>query len=398
MILTIQVPSQKQEYKVELGGDMELALLKTILEMDSKVPYAHQRVYRGNIQLADDTRSLYGYGLKHSDRLSVLIPGEAPVHIQPWLVQKMDQNNPLTVFEHMRNNPYELAHLSQNNPQLGDAVKENDLALFTRLFNEITSHQEESATKQREMRVRLASNPNDIEAKSFVDEIERMKVVNENMNHAMEYHPEAFSAVHMLYIECVVNGHKVKAFVDSGAQMTIMNEECAKRCEINQLIDTRFSGTAKGVGTSKIVGRVHAVDVQLGGGFMACTISVLEGQSIEMLLGLDMLKRHQCSIDLKKNVLHVGTTGGEAPFLSENEIPKEIHSQPIEDPTKAGGTSTLQNESVRSRVDASASESKFDPAAITSLMEFGFERAKVIAVLEMTEGNVQLAANLLLAQ
>lgn len=42
---------------------------------------------------------------------------------------------------------------------------------------------------------------------------------------------------------------------------------------------------------------------------------------MDMLLGLDMLKRHQCLIDLKRNVLVIGTTGTETPFLSENELP-----------------------------------------------------------------------------
>ena len=42
---------------------------------------------------------------------------------------------------------------------------------------------------------------------------------------------------------------------------------------------------------------------------------------MDMLLGLDMLKKHQCTIDLKKNVLVIGTTGTETPFLSEAELP-----------------------------------------------------------------------------
>jgi len=69
----------------------------------------------------------------------------------------------------------------------------------------------------------------------------------------------------MLYVHSEVNGKQVKAFVDSGAQSTIISKDCAERCGIMHLLDTRFAGIAQGVGTSKILGRCHLVDFKVIG-------------------------------------------------------------------------------------------------------------------------------------
>ena len=229
----------------------------------------------------------------------------------------------------------------------------------------------------------------------------------------------------MLYIPVEVNSHKVKAFVDSGAQTTIMSPECAQRCGLLRLLDKRYAGIARGVGTAKILGRVHSAMIKIGNAFLACSFTVMEGKDVDLLLGLDMLKKYQACIDLGKGKLII--QGNEVAFLGEADIPKneEVYK---EEPTidgpegkKIGAISGTVTESGSSGADtapatatqpssssgqpASSSEqqsqSTIGPASfpkedIEQLMGMGFGRGEVIQALEMAGGNLEMAAGLLL--
>jgi len=228
-----------------------------------------------------------------------------------------DSEDPETIRQTFLSDPHQMSLLKERNPRLADVINSSQD------FAKVLGEQRQERAEQEAERIRLLqADPFDLEAQRKIAEEIRMENVNANMQTAMEYNPAAFAEVYMLYINCKVNGHPVKAFVDSGAQMTIMSKACAERCGIVRLIDQRWQGMAVGVGKQKIIGRVHMGQMEIEGVFLPTSFTILEHQPMDILLGLDMLKRHQCCIDLKKNALIIGTTSTETRFLPEAELPE----------------------------------------------------------------------------
>uniref|UniRef100_A0A8C1LA39 DNA-damage inducible protein 2 n=2 Tax=Cyprinus carpio TaxID=7962 RepID=A0A8C1LA39_CYPCA len=352
MLLTVFcAPRDRSEttFALEVSPELELRDFVALCELESGIPAREIQISYAEQPLQDPTRALGNYGLKDGDvvvlRQAVrllgpqpTVPGLPRIDFSSIAVPRGTQSrpppatttpgsalspqgldNPALLRDMLLANPHELSLLKERNPPLADALLSGDLERFTKVLLE---QQQDRARREQERIKLLTADPFDLEAQAKIEEEIRQHNIEENMTIAMEEAPESFGQVVMLYINCIVNGHPVKAFVDSGAQMTIMSQACAERCNIMRLVDRRWAGIAKGVGTQKIIGRVHLAQVQIEGDFLPCSFSILEDQPMDMLLGLDMLKRHQCSIDLKKNVLLIGTTGTETRFLPEAELPE----------------------------------------------------------------------------
>jgi len=291
----------------------------------------------------------------------------------------------------LRADPYSLSTLRQNNPPLAEAVLGDDLTKLA----EILQKQDEQRKEAEMVRIRraaaLQANPFDVEAQRAMESEIQNGNVEQLRQQAIEHMPESFASVHMLYINVIVNNVPLKAFVDSGAQMTIMSSSCAERCGLMRLCDRRFEGTAVGVGTQKILGKVHMCQLQIENDFLPTSLSILEKQDMDFLLGLDMLKRHRCCINLATNTLEIGTTGTQTRFLPEAELPRSARLNSREPEPESGATSASGG--------GGSAAPAVDEAALTQLLTLGeFSREQAIEALVISNGDSAAAASYLFSQ
>ena len=245
------------------------------------------------------------------------------------------------------------------------------------------------------------SDPDVEEGIQKIIELQRQKDVEDNLKGALEHSPESFGKVVMLYIDCKVNGHPLKAFVDSGCQCTFMSQRFAERCDLMRLVDKRWSGKARGVGTQKIMGRVHLGPLEIQGDFLPTSFNILKELRHDIMLGLDMLKRHQCVVDLRNNKLVIGTTGTETTFLGEADVPGYARLNGSEGDASHEKMETDDGQQAETAEKSSQSASttpSLPEADILTLTSQGFSRQQAIDELTKANGNVDQALAALFAK
>eukprot|EP00534_Pseudo-nitzschia_fraudulenta_P017874 CAMPEP_0201269408 /NCGR_PEP_ID=MMETSP0853-20130426/32570_1 /ASSEMBLY_ACC=CAM_ASM_000640 /TAXON_ID=183588 /ORGANISM="Pseudo-nitzschia fraudulenta, Strain WWA7" /LENGTH=478 /DNA_ID=CAMNT_0047575407 /DNA_START=44 /DNA_END=1480 /DNA_ORIENTATION=- len=301
--------------------------------------------------------NLAGSGNPSNPPAAVYYPGmsfEEAVHSNP---------HPKTIVRLLQDHTHLFKEFNYHMPTLARKIREapnHDEAVEIwrkeMVNNSIRSAAATSQTfhKERAFRLRLQRNPDDAEAREYFENKESQALVNDHYRRAIQEYPESMGRVLMLYINAKINHHPLQAFVDSGAQQTIMSKRCARKCGIFHLLDTRFSGIAVGVGTGKILGRIHIVQLQIGDYHFPCSITIMDDAALptsgnsagektatpkdmDLLLGLDMLKRFNCSIDLMEGKLKFNLGGStlETPFLHEKDLDQSNGGTKGFDATKA---------------------------------------------------------------
>ncbi|KAI9798754.1 MAG: DNA damage-inducible protein 1 [Piccolia ochrophora] len=434
---------------LDLPSGMVTADLKALIQSETNFPPPSQHLYHNGQLLTDDSKALEDVGIHHGDMLAMHIRNTSSVSASGPASSSRRQNDarslggpgpgsgrgaadPEVVRLNILGNPQARAELQRQNRELADAIE--DPQRFRRIFMDLKRREVDNDRARQQEIARLNDDPFNPEAQAKIEELIRQENIMENLQHTLEYNPEAFAKVYMLYVPVEVNGHKVNAFVDSGAQATIMSPSCAEACGIMRLVDKRFAGLARGVGTANIIGRVHGAQIKIGSVFLECSFTVMEGKDVDLLLGLDMLKRHQATINLVNDTMSI--QGVEIPFLGEADIPKNEEEKMLNEPTvegpsgikvgaksgavlqaaeptpaAAGGPSTTpagggqpgpsqpqpppQSAPPPQNQGSAPAQSAVSPEAVAQLQALGFSRDEAIAALNATGGNIEHAAGLL---
>ncbi|KAI8053067.1 ubiquitin-related domain-containing protein [Syncephalis plumigaleata] len=194
-----------QLYAVELELATTVENLQLVVEIESGVPVAEQRLIHHGQALSDPTKTLRELGIEQDD--VIILERQSPAsgqqqqpppppystHTPTSIGSQGQQVNPELMRQHVLSDPRLLQQLRAAQPELANAV--NNPQQFAQLISNMEQERRQAvATRQREI-MSLNADPFDVEAQRRIEEAIRQENVLSNMEAALEYNPESFGVV-----------------------------------------------------------------------------------------------------------------------------------------------------------------------------------------------------------
>ncbi|PWO00639.1 hypothetical protein FA09DRAFT_107943 [Tilletiopsis washingtonensis] len=323
--------------------------------------------------------------------------------------------------------PQLMAQLRSARPQLAEAVHGPPERFLELLNAERQAADAATLARQRAEMELAAADEFDIDAQRRIEEAIRQERVMENLESAMEYNPEAFGTVTMLYVDSEVNGVKASHNHEPGLCRALRHHAahrhalCGHRARRGHGQDPRPHPPSSGACSPARHGAI--ADSWHSSSSATSSSSPSPSPGVDFLFGLDQLKRHQMSIDLAQNALICD--GRKIRFLSEHELPASATfgeedaaatSSGAAAPAAAAAAGSSAAAPASSSAAALAPRAQAPPApaapappsapapaagsrwpaeSVQQLRDLGATESQAIAMLDAAGGNVDAAASFL---
>ena len=196
-----QVTLEQDFLTADVGPEMTIADLKGYIESETNIQAAAQRIYYGNRELIDDSKTLRQCGMIDDSMLGVQVrtpPAPSGGSSGPVRAQRRGpaqagsrqgaQADPEMIRLQAMGNPNILATIRASDPDLANAVQ--DPVRFQQIFEEKLRQKVEMDAEIQRRNDLLSADPFNIDAQREIEEMIRQEGVIENLQNAMEHNPE----------------------------------------------------------------------------------------------------------------------------------------------------------------------------------------------------------------